>query len=110
MTASLKRRASLSRRVRTSPARASVGIGAVLLTTSLAFQTSAQAQIVALDPQAGSDRGLRQAFELAMYSVDDSGDGTYRGVNPAQRLTLEFSAREARLSHPEGSVQFHLTG
>ena len=39
-----------------------------------------------------------------------SGHGTYRGENPAQRLTLEFDGREARLSHPDGSVSFHLTG
>ena len=60
--------------------------------------------------KAGADEGLRQAFERAAYSLEESGHGTYRGVNPAQRLTLEFNGREARLSHPYGSVAFHLTG
>jgi sugar lactone lactonase YvrE len=60
--------------------------------------------------RAGADEGLRQAFERATYSLEDSGHGTYRGVNPAQRLTLELDGREARLSHPDGSVNFHLTG
>ncbi len=59
---------------------------------------------------AGADEGLRQAFEGATYSMEDSGHGTYRGVNLGQRLTFEFDGREARLSHPEGSVNFHLTG
>jgi hypothetical protein len=59
--------------------------------------------------QAGADEGLRQAFARARYSLEDSGHGTYRGVNPAQRLTFEFTQREARLSHPNGSVTFHLT-
>jgi hypothetical protein len=57
-----------------------------------------------------ADEGLRQAFERATYSLEDSGDGTYRGVNPAHQLTLEFDSEEARLSHPAGSVSFHLTG
>ena len=60
------------------------------------------------------DEGLRQAFERATYSLKDSGHGTahttWSGENPAQRLTFEFNEREARLSHPEGSVAFHLTG
>ena len=60
--------------------------------------------------QAGADEGLRQAFERARYSLEDSGHGSYRGVNPAQRLTFEFTEREARLSHPNGSVILHLTG
>lgn len=60
--------------------------------------------------KAGADEGLRQAFERAMYSLEESGNGTYRGVNRAQRLTLEFDGQEARLSHPDGSVNFHLTG
>jgi streptogramin lyase len=60
--------------------------------------------------KAGADEGLRQAFERARYSLQDSGHGTWRGANPAQRLTLEFDTREARLSHPDGSVGFHLTG
>jgi hypothetical protein len=60
--------------------------------------------------KAGADEGLRQAFERAVYALEESGHGTYRGDNPAQRLTLEFNEREARLSHPDGSVSFHLTG
>ncbi|MGA3025586.1 MAG: BACON domain-containing carbohydrate-binding protein [Bryobacteraceae bacterium] len=58
----------------------------------------------------GADEGLRQAFERAAYSLEDSGHGTWRGENPAQRLTLEFDSREARLSHPDGSVSLHLAG
>jgi streptogramin lyase len=60
--------------------------------------------------KAGADAGLRQAFERAAYALEESGRGTYRGGNPAQRLTLEFNGREARLSHPDGSVSFHLSG
>lgn len=60
--------------------------------------------------KADADEGLRQAFERATYSLEDSGHGTYRGVNPGQRLILEFNDREARLRHPGGNVNFHLTG
>jgi sugar lactone lactonase YvrE len=60
--------------------------------------------------KAGADEGLRQAFERATYALKDSGHGAWRGANAAQRLTLEFDGREARLSHPDGSVNFHLTG
>jgi sugar lactone lactonase YvrE len=59
---------------------------------------------------AGADEGLRQAFERATYSLEESGHGTWRGANAAQRLTLEFNAREAWLSHPDGGVSFHLSG
>jgi len=58
----------------------------------------------------GVDDGLRQAFERARYALEDSGHGVYRGDNPAQRLTLEFDAGGARLTHRLGSVSFHLTG
>ena len=58
----------------------------------------------------GVDEGLRQAFERATYALQNSGHGTWRGQNRAQRLTLEFNSQEARLSHPDGSVSFHLTG
>jgi hypothetical protein len=61
-----------------------------------------------LDPK--SDPGLWQAFERALYSLKDNGHGTWQGVNDAQRLTIEFNAHEARLTHPEGSVGFHLVG
>ena len=59
---------------------------------------------------AGLGEGLRQAFERAAYALQDSGHGTWSGTNAAQRLTLEFNGRDARLSHPDGSVSFHLTG
>jgi len=59
---------------------------------------------------AGADEGLRQAFERAAYSLEDSGHGAWRGVNPAERLSLEFDGQEARLRHPDGSVSLHLTG
>jgi hypothetical protein len=58
----------------------------------------------------GADDGLLQAFERAEYSLQDSGNGTWRGVNRAQRLTLEWNGDEARLNHPNGSLAFHLTG
>ena len=64
----------------------------------------------AAESSAGADAGLRQAFERARYALQDSGQGTYRGENPAQRLTLEFDGRGAKLSHPDGSVSFHLRG
>jgi hypothetical protein len=60
--------------------------------------------------KAGADEGLRRAFERARYSLEDSGHGTWRGENRAQRLTLEFDNRGARLSHPDGSVSFQLAG
>ena len=60
--------------------------------------------------KAGADEGLRQAFKRAIYALKDSGHGTWRGVNAAQRLTLEFNGSEARLSHPDGNVNFRLTG
>ena len=76
--------------------------GVVLLAVALAGS--------AAERSAGAGDGLRQAFERARYALEDSGHGSYRGRNPAQRLTLEFDGREARLSHPDGSVSFHLTG
>jgi hypothetical protein len=71
---------------------------------------SAAANPDAVWKKAGADDGLRQAFERAIYCLKDSGHGTWRGENAAQRLTLEFNGREARLNHPDGSVSFHLTG
>lgn len=61
-----------------------------------------------IDPK--SAPGLWQAFERALYSLKDDGHGKWQGVNDAQRLTIEFNAHEARLTHPEGSVGFHLAG
>jgi len=60
--------------------------------------------------KAGADEGLRQAFERVAYRLEDSGVGQYRGVNPAQRLALEFNSDEARLKHPQGDVALRLTG
>jgi len=59
---------------------------------------------------ASAGEGLRLAFERTRYALEDSGHGAYRGENPAQRLTLEFGGGEARLSHPGGSLSFHLAG
>ena len=73
-------------------------------------KVSAAANADAAWKKAGADEGLRQAFERAAYSLEDSGHGTWRGVNPAERLTLEFDGQGARLRHPDGSVSFHLTG
>ena len=56
------------------------------------------------------DEGLQQAFTRAMYSVEHSGHGAYRGHNAAQQLSVEFDHSDVRLTHPEGSVDFHLTG
>src|ERR1039458_7257355 len=56
------------------------------------------------------DEGLRQAYTHAIYSLEHLGHGTYRGQNAAQQLSLEFDHSEVRLNHPEGSVDFHLTG
>jgi uncharacterized repeat protein (TIGR03803 family) len=86
--------------VKTPPAPASRGF----------HNAGAGANADAVWKKAGADEGLRQAFERAIYSLQDPGDGTRRGENHAQRLTLEFSGREARLSHPDGNVSFHLTG
>ncbi len=83
---------------------------AFLLLTATAFAASSDGNAAAAWKKAGADDGLRQAFERAMYSVKDGGNGTWRGANAAQRLTLEFSDQGARLSHPDGSVTFRLTG
>ncbi len=60
--------------------------------------------------QAGADDGLRQAYERVLYRLNDSGAGRCQGVNPAQRLTLEFDRNEARLKHPQGDTALRLTG
>jgi nucleoside-specific outer membrane channel protein Tsx len=60
--------------------------------------------------QAGAGDGLRQAFERAIYSLNDAGRGTWRGENRAQRLALEFDSVAARLRHPNGSLDIRLTG
>jgi hypothetical protein len=60
--------------------------------------------------KAGADEGLRQAFERVAYRLEDSGPGRYEGMNPAQRLALEFNSEEARLQHPQGDVSLRLTG
>ena len=65
-----------------------------------------------------TDESLRTAVERVIYRLEPSGplagdavgQATYHGRNPAQRLNLEFDAREARLQHPQGKVAFHLTG
>jgi len=46
----------------------------------------------------------------ARYSFESSDDGGYSGQNPAQQLSLGFDSRDVRISSPEGSVRFHLTG
>jgi hypothetical protein len=56
------------------------------------------------------DAGLRQAFERTIYSLKDSGHGSWTGRNQAQRLTLQFDSAAARLTHGNGSVGFNLTG
>jgi hypothetical protein len=54
--------------------------------------------------------GLQQAIEKALYSFKDDGHGVRTGSNSAQRLGMEFDAGGVRISHPEGSVAFHLEG
>src|SRR6266481_6052568 len=77
---------------------------------------SAVAQIASpTDPgdvwkKAGAGDGLRQAFERTIYSLKDSGSGTWCGENRAQRLTLEFDSVAARLRHPQGSIDVRLNG
>ena len=61
-------------------------------------------------PSEIADAGLRQAFEGAVYSIEDSGGGAYRGVNAAQHMAIQFDGDEARLKHPDGGVNFRLTG
>jgi hypothetical protein len=60
--------------------------------------------------KAGADDGLRQAFERVVYGLNDSGPGRLEGVNPAQRLDLEFNSDGARLKHPQGDAALRLTG
>jgi hypothetical protein len=60
--------------------------------------------------QAGADDSLRQAFERALYGLEDSGHGQWRGSNDAQRLSIEFDSQGARLRHPLGSAGIHLAG
>jgi len=74
------------------------------------YATSGARSAAAIWKEAGADEALRQAVDRATYSLEGSGLGTWHGKNPAQQLTFEFNQREARLSHPNGSVSFHLTG
>ena len=60
--------------------------------------------------KAGTDPSLLQAVERAVYPFEVSGPGRFRGVNPAQRLTLEFNSDEVRLKHPQGDAILRLTG
>src|SRR5271157_3460416 len=86
---------------------------ALIWLISLACMAAAPASGQGLDSGSGgaaADKGLRQAFEQVRYSLESSGQGTWRGENPAARLTLEFTSREVHLSHPDGSVSLHFTG
>src|ERR1700736_6011157 len=57
-----------------------------------------------------ADERLRRAYERVIYGREDSGPGRYQGVNPAQRLELEFNGNGARLRHPLGDIEVRLTG
>ena len=59
---------------------------------------------------AQSDAGLWHAFERTIYALKDSGNGAWSGRNRAQGLTLEFDPSAVRLSHADGSFEFHLIG
>jgi hypothetical protein len=61
-------------------------------------------------PAKNTDDGLREAFERVAYQLKGSTPGRYQGVNPAQRLELEFSSDEARLKHSLGDTSLRLTG
>ena len=64
--------------------------------------------------KAGADplqeAGLRQAFDRTIYALRESGDGSWRGENRAQRLMLEFDSAAVSLRHPDGRIGFRLTG
>jgi len=80
----------------------------VLLTAQSAAAQATQKQD--FWKQAGADDNLRQAFERALYALEDSGHGLWHGSNDAQKLSIEFDSQGARLKHPLGSVGFHLAG
>jgi hypothetical protein len=61
-------------------------------------------------PAKDTDDGLRLAFERVVYQLKGSTPGRFQGVNPAQRLELEFSSDEALLKHPQGDTALRLTG
>jgi FG-GAP repeat len=88
-----------------------IAVFAALCATSTLAQKSPKQ-----DPwkQAGTDDSLRKAFDKALYSLKESGHATgtetWTGTNDAQRLSMQFDAHEARLTHPDGSVSFHLNG
>ena len=64
--------------------------------------------------KAGADplqeAGLRQAFDRTIYALRESGDGSWRGENRAQRLMIEFDSAAVSLRHPDGRIGFRLTG
>ena len=79
---------------------------ALCSTSVLAQKTQKQ------DPwkQAGADDSLQRAFEKAIYTLKDSSHGSWSGTNDAQKLSMEWNAQGVHLTHPEGSVGFHLSG
>ncbi len=58
--------------------------------------------------------GLRQAVDRVVYRLEPTGQPTgpvtFRGINPAQRLSVAFDGGTARLHHPQGDVAFRLVG
>ena len=56
------------------------------------------------------DGRLRQAVEQVIYRLKPTARSSYQGVNPAQRLSVEFDIQGTRLQHPRGDVTFRLTG
>jgi len=60
--------------------------------------------------KAGADEGLRRAFERAAYSPEDSGNGTWRGANAAQRPRSPAQAPASPQRYDlEGSANFPLS-
>jgi hypothetical protein len=57
--------------------------------------------------RAESSEAKSQSVASSAYRLENFGDGTYRGKNAAQQLTLQFSADEARLNlpHADGAVR-----
>ena len=81
--------------------------GALLLLFSFATGT---AQTNSAWKEAAVDGGLREAFDRVVYSLKDSGHGTFRGTNSAQGLSLEFNEKEVRLTYSGANLVSELIG
>src|SRR5579884_208478 len=99
------------RRTSTTLKRTGVLFGLILaasLTCSAAMNSGESSSA-----NAAVSEQLRQAFQQATYRFRAQPDGGYRGVNRAQRLNLEFTSVQPRLTvngSMSDSVGFRLTG